>query len=67
MRVLKSEQSLKDLKQIKKVRAEFGLQPIKQGKRNCLRCDKSFYSYDLCNMKTCSDCREPSRINLGVY
>lgn len=51
----KKEESIKDAKEL---REKLGLKPIKQGKRLCLKCDGSFFSYDLCNEKICGACKE---------
>jgi hypothetical protein len=48
----------KDLDQIDKLRKDLGLRTIRSGKRDCLKCERLFYSYDLANEKICEKCKE---------
>lgn len=54
---LKRNETERDKKAVEKLRKELGLSPIKQGDRECLKCEKHFFSFDLANMKTCPRCR----------
>lgn len=44
--------------EIQKARKAIGLPPVKMGDKNCLRCDKRFFSEDLKNQHNCDECRE---------
>ena len=61
---------VKELMEIKKVREQAGLPPLKMGYRNCLRCDIHFFSEDVKNQRNCTCCRlertvsQPIRENL---
>jgi formylmethanofuran dehydrogenase subunit E len=41
---------------VKKIREHFGISAIKTGYRDCLRCDREFYSDDLKLNKICGVC-----------
>lgn len=47
----------KEYLEIQKARKKIGLPPVKMGYKNCLRCDKNFYSEDLKNQHNCDNCR----------
>ena len=47
----------KEQAEIDQLRKQFGLPPIKSGKRHCLKCDKKFKSQDLTREKCCENCR----------
>lgn len=57
MKVVKKLKAF-DLKEINACRKSMNLAPLMMGDRNCLRCDKKFYSEDLKNQKICENCRE---------
>lgn len=54
---MKSKAQIKKDREIARLRARIGLPQIKKGRRNCLGCDKKFYSQDLINEKCCEYCR----------
>lgn len=41
---------------IARLRKECGLRPITVGKRNCLKCNKLFFSEDTTRNKVCYEC-----------
>lgn len=44
-------------KEVKKLREDLGMPPIRKGLRQCLRCSDQFESDDLKNQKICYQCR----------
>lgn len=56
-----SEAHIRDVKQIKALRAALGLPPVRKGYRTCLCCNRNFLSEDLANQKTCNHCRQEAR------
>lgn len=46
-----------ELRDIVAFRESMGLAPIRSGDRECLKCEKTFFSDDLVNMKCCMSCR----------
>ncbi len=64
MRAHLSDMKIEDFRKIDKIREGFGLRLIKQGKRECLKCDKKFFSEDLAAEKCCTDCRKPDPVQV---
>lgn len=42
---------------VDKFRRIVGLSPIRRGERECMKCEKKFYSADLARVRMCSTCR----------
>ena len=50
-----------DTKDLNKIRIMNGLEPIKAGARQCLSCERRFFSSNLKQQKICGHCRSLTR------
>lgn len=59
LRAKMSESKVQDMNKVADLRNHYGLPPVRRGYRDCLMCDRDFFSQDLSNQKCCNSCRDP--------